>query len=95
MSEHTWGVKRLPEWRKGKGMGDAIKGEEEEMQSEPRRECNGVDQTREGKRTVGLRKSVRARVWDDSCRVWMGQRRDQEEAPMATNNLIVMGAIQF
>lgn len=40
--------------------GDRIKGEEEEMQSETRRECNGVDQTREGKRQVGLRKSVRA-----------------------------------
>lgn len=32
-------------------MGDWIKGEEEVemMQSETRRECNGVDQTREGK----------------------------------------------
>lgn len=44
-------------------MGDGIKGEEEEeMQSETRRECNDVDQTREGKRKVGLRKSVHARA---------------------------------
>lgn len=52
-------------------MGDWIKGEEEVemMQSETRRECNGVDQTREGKRKVGLRKSVCACVCDDSCRV--------------------------
>lgn len=58
MSEHTG---RPPESRRGKGMGDWIKGEEEEekeMQSETRRECNGVDQTREGKRMVGLRKCV-------------------------------------